>query len=544
MPRQYKRKTDNGLIPHDQMLEAIKLVMVGGKSIRSVSKDKGIAKSVLARYVEKYKNDPNCSLTPNYTHSQVFTAEQEESLEEYLLTSSKMFHGLTPQKTRQLAFQMALINGLKMPETWESNHMAGEAWLSGFLSRHPNLAIRTPEATSLARAAAFNKPNIAKFFDILNGVVTKHNIVGRNILNLDESGITTVQKVPKVISQKGSKQVGQVTSAERGELVTICGIISATGQSIPPAFVFPRKNYRDIMLNGAPEGSLGLVSESGWMTAEIFLQVMEHVVRHTQASRENQVVLIMDNHESHISLDALTYAKAQGVHVVTLPPHTSHKTQPLDITVFGPMKTNYSTAANSWMLRNPGRSITIYQLAELVGEAWTKAACPTNIMSGFKATGIWPLNPNVFSEGSFMPSSVTDRPAPVQPTNTVQITIPDLDPSPSTVESPPPAAVLPQTHTLLPSSVTNLPSQGRPAVPVALSKPSPNTIQVTIPETDPSPSTSGSQPPTLVLPETHALIHTGQASLPSESAHLDFITPEKHHGYPKVSISILHDLVL
>ena len=111
------------------------------------------------------------------------------------------------------------------------------------------------------------------------------------------------------------------------------------------------------MLNRALEESLGLLSESGYMTAEIFLQVMEHVLKHTQASKKNQVVLIMDNHERHISLDASTYANAQGVHVVTLPPHTSHKTQPLDISVFSPIKTNYSKAANSWMLRNPGRFV-------------------------------------------------------------------------------------------------------------------------------------------------------------------------------------------
>ena len=581
MPRQYKRKTTNRLVPHHQVLEAIRLVIVDGKSIRSTSKEKGISKSVLARYIEKYKTDPNCRLTPNYTHSQVFTAEQEESLEEYLLTSSKLFHGLTPQKTRQLAFQIALICGLKIPDTWESNHIAGEVWLSGFLARHPNLAIRSPEANSLARAAVFNKPKIAPFFDILDGIVTKHNIIGRNTLNLDESGISRIQKIPKAISQKGSKQFAQVTSAERGELVTVCGVISSSGQSFAPAF---------IMLSGATEGSLDVGNESGWMPADIFLQVLEHVVKHAQASKENQVILIMDNLESHISFDALTFAKAQGVHIITLPTQTSHETEPLDLSISSQMKTNYNVSDNSWILRNPGGSITIYQMTELVREAWTTAASPSNIISGFNATRIWPLNPNVFSEGAFVPLLVTDLPAPVQPTHTVQVTIPDPYPSPLTSESPPPAVVLPQPHKLIPSLVADLPTQVQPAniVPVEISKPSP------------SPSTAGSQPTTGVLPETHKLIpssvthshtqvqsalpvtfshnstltstyqpptgilfqeHTGQpeACLLTESGHLHqtvmcdqtpelledvFITQKKHLGYPKVSTSILYDLVL
>ena len=134
-------------------------------------------------------------------------------------------------------------------------------------------------------------------------------MTGARILNLDESGLTTVQKVPKVISVKGVKQVGQVTSRERGELVTLCGVVSASGTALPPVMVFPRKNYKDIFMTGAPEGALGLVASSGWMNSELFAKVMEHVVKETHASKENPIILVLDNHESHVSLSTLEYAK-------------------------------------------------------------------------------------------------------------------------------------------------------------------------------------------------------------------------------------------
>lgn len=47
--------------------------------------------------------------------------------------------------------------------------------------------------------------------------------------------------MPKVISEKGVKHVGQVTSRERGELVTLCGIISASGVALPPSHGFPEE---------------------------------------------------------------------------------------------------------------------------------------------------------------------------------------------------------------------------------------------------------------------------------------------------------------
>lgn len=91
------------------------------------------------------------------------------------------------------------------------------------------------------------------FFDVLEPVVKRLNVGGRRIFNLDETGCTTVQRVSKVVAAKGCKQVGQVTSRERGELVIMSAIVSATGISLPPIFIFPRKNFREVFMTGIPE---------------------------------------------------------------------------------------------------------------------------------------------------------------------------------------------------------------------------------------------------------------------------------------------------
>jgi len=46
-----------------------------------------------------------------------------------------------------------------------------------------------------------------------------------------------------------------VTSVERGSLVTMTVAESASGNSLPPFFVFPTKNYRDCFIAGGPDGS-------------------------------------------------------------------------------------------------------------------------------------------------------------------------------------------------------------------------------------------------------------------------------------------------
>lgn len=58
------------------------------------------------------------------------------------------------------------------------------------------------------------------------------------------------------------------------------------------------------------------------MTSDLFLKVIQHIIMHAKPSKEDPIVLVMDNHASHCSYDVLKTAKENGIHIVTLPPHT------------------------------------------------------------------------------------------------------------------------------------------------------------------------------------------------------------------------------
>ena len=241
-----------------------------------------------------------------------------------------------------------------------------------------------------------------------------------------QTGVTTVQKVPKVIGKKGLHQIGQVTSRERGELVTNVGIIGASGRALPLIWVFPRLRFDEKrMMRGVPPNtSLGLVHKSGWMTSSNFIEVLRFFVNHVCCTKETPVLLILDNHESHLSVDGLEFCKENGIVLLTLPPHTSNKLQPLDRSVFGPFKTFVSQAMNAWLMDHPGETLTIYDLPELCTTAWDRAAMPVNIKSGFKCTGIEPFDRCIFSDEDFLQNYVTDKPLPSSSSSTADRSTP------------------------------------------------------------------------------------------------------------------------
>jgi hypothetical protein len=46
-------------------------------------------------------------------------------------------------------------------------------------------------------------------------------------------------------------------------------------------------------------------------------------------------------HDSHATIEVVVEAKRVGLHLLTLPSHTSHALQPLDVSAFKPFKQHF-----------------------------------------------------------------------------------------------------------------------------------------------------------------------------------------------------------
>ncbi|XP_071849890.1 uncharacterized protein [Apostichopus japonicus] len=263
MPRDYKRRSNRNSWDSKAMENAIAAVSRGEMGLKRASKAFEVPKTTLRRRVKGtniYAKQGDKSLG---RLKPTFPPEIEEELVSYIIRMEEMMFGTTTTDIRRLAYQLAVRN--QIPNKFDDDkEIAGLDWLAGFMKRHPQLSLRTPEATSAARARGFNQTAVGKFFDLLESLMEEHHFEPHNIYNVDETGMSTVQGKPsKIIAKKGRRQVGTLTSAERGTLVTAEICINVTGSFVPPLFIFPRVRMKPELMDGAPIGSIYECHKSG-----------------------------------------------------------------------------------------------------------------------------------------------------------------------------------------------------------------------------------------------------------------------------------------
>jgi hypothetical protein len=127
------------------------------------------------------------------------------------------------------------------------------------------------------------------------------------------------------------------------------------------------------------------------MNEDLFYQWLQFFASAIPSTRP--AMLIVDNHESRFSLRIIEYCREQQIIILLLPPNATHLMQVGDVSIHAPFKKQLREQTGIFLHEHPRTSITKYHYARIIASAYIKSFTPSNIISGYEATGIHPYNP-------------------------------------------------------------------------------------------------------------------------------------------------------
>ena len=275
------------------------------------------------------------------------------------------------------------------------------AWWTGFKARHPeSCKMRKPDTIDRGRATFSTVRMLRDYYQILKSTLDEHNFHDRpmDIYNCDETIVDLNKATRKVIVPKHYSKAHS-RSVSGTEHISILCCANADGSAIPPMIIFkhchPGGKYGD----GGPDGALYSFSPSGFMDGDLFKRwLVKLFIPRTHPTPERPVLLILDGHASHSTIDVIEVAMANNVILLAMAPHTTHICQPLDVAVFRSFKAELGKMVEDCQLIKSDLWVTKSGVPRMLKAPFDNSMSRTNIKNGFRKCGIFPYDPNAIDK--------------------------------------------------------------------------------------------------------------------------------------------------
>ena len=291
---------------------------------------------------------------------------------------------LSSMELRNLVKNYLDIGGVnsKFPD-----NMPGRDWARGFIKRH-GLRNRYPSPLKSGRSK-LSRESLAAYFEHLRESLD--GVDPSQVYNYDETNFTDDPTRKKCIVRRGIHRHERSTNfSKQAFSVMFCG--SATGVYLPPMIVYKAKHMYDGWAKDGIKGAKYSATESGWFNMTTFEQWFDEIFLPHVRDVEGPKVLIGDNHGSHFSPRVIEKCIEHKIRFVTILPNSTHICQPLDVSVFRPLKVLWRAVLDCWR-KESRRTGTIPKetFPRLLARAFAHVK-GENLVAGFKASGIVPLN--------------------------------------------------------------------------------------------------------------------------------------------------------
>jgi hypothetical protein len=212
------------------------------------------------------------------------------------------------------------------------------------------------------------------------------------VWNCDESSFKACPTPRSVYGGKNTR-VYNVTANNEKECYSAMLTVSASGNVAPTLILYPyeRRVPPEIVQKFPRTWAIGH-STNGYQTAKTFKDYIQNCFYPYLIENNIQlpVALFVDGHKSHLTLELGQLCKELGIILVVFPPNCTQFIQPLDVSVFHPLKNAHEDEVTRWRIENKGAILPKSMFAPLL-EVAINSIDKTTIINGFRACGIFPF---------------------------------------------------------------------------------------------------------------------------------------------------------
>lgn len=376
------------------------------RAVREVKNGGTIAGSSKAHDVERTyvrRRIKGIMTREEYNESlQKLSKQQEKLLSQWIVIQDQL--GYAPPHARFRCFaQRLLINS-------GSTERLGTKWVSRFLERYPEIRTIKGVAMDYKRLNGATPESAKALFSNLSpSEVAK--IPAQYRWNADEIGMMEGMGENNLVLGEAIRKAILMKDAHKREWISIIVFVSADGRALPPLVIFSGKSVQQqwfLETKGRLYDWHFHVSPNGWTNSEIGLQWLKDVfIPNTRPARATEWrLLIVDGHNSHITEDFMITCLIHRIYVIYLPAHSSQAFQPLDVGVFGffNRRFRHHFRERCWGRASEATDKTDFLWA--LERAWEEVMDRTKwIISGFKTSGMWPVDIDKALNNKFVKAS-------------------------------------------------------------------------------------------------------------------------------------------
>jgi hypothetical protein len=220
-----------------------------------------------------------------------------------------------------------ILQRLRIIKHISTNLQSKEAKIGWLCNR--KFMLMKSDVASINSISFCNRDAVKNYFDNLMLVMEKHNLVEREIFNVDKAWLSNVPKHYKSLGPKGQKQVVQLFLGNEGWMELLCAV-SGSGSFIPRILVYPRLRVLSEFGKVCPVPAIYSCSKNVLINELFFLgfSILKIVSKY-----------LTTIHASHISHQICDYCKGFGIIVCYFQPRNSPRLQPLSIKCEGALIT-------------------------------------------------------------------------------------------------------------------------------------------------------------------------------------------------------------